>query len=84
MVLGIDLLLQGPRGRRLCLELAMELDQEVRTAAFWLAYGFDNGRGTSRVLLTAVSSGNTPADPPCSVPGVVRGEAGVLELLRPQ
>jgi hypothetical protein len=64
MTMGIDLILQGPRGRRLCLELAMELDKEVRTAAFWLANEFDSGRGTSRVLLTAVSSGNTPAEPP--------------------
>lgn len=57
------LLLQGPRGRRLCLELAMELDQEVRTAASWLAYEFDSGSGTSRVPLTAVSSDTTQAEP---------------------
>jgi hypothetical protein len=42
----------------------MHLDPEVRTAAFWFAYELDSGKGTSRVLLTAVSSGNTAAQPP--------------------
>ncbi|WP_314193221.1 hypothetical protein [uncultured Arthrobacter sp.] len=64
MTPSIDLLLQGPRGRRLCLELAMELDQEVRNAAFWLAYELDSGRGTSRVLLSAFSSEDMQAKPP--------------------
>lgn len=62
----MDLVLQGPRGRRLCLELAMQLDPDVRTAAFWLAYELDNGGGTSKTLLTASSSGDiaTPPAPP--------------------
>jgi hypothetical protein len=64
MTPSIDLLLQGPRGRRLCLELAIELDQEVRTAVFWLAYELDSGRGTSRVVLSAVSSADMQAEPP--------------------
>lgn len=64
MTPSIDLLLQGPRGRRLCLELAMELDQEVRTAVFWLVYELDSGRGTSRVVLSAVSSADMQAEPP--------------------
>ena len=42
----------------------MEFDQAVRTAAFWLAYELDGGSDTSRVLLTAVSSGDTEAKPP--------------------
>lgn len=63
-----DLVLQGPRGRRLCLELAMELDPEVRTAAFWLAYELDSGSGTSRVMLTVTSSGDIAAPPPSPSP----------------
>lgn len=38
MTLQGELLLEGPRCRRLCLELAMELDQDIRTAVFWLGY----------------------------------------------
>lgn len=53
-----DILLQGPRGRRLCLELAMELDPDIRTLVFRLGYDLDAGRGTSRVLLTAVAAGD--------------------------
>ena len=67
MTPGMDLLLQGPRGRRLCLEVAMQLDPGVRTAAFWSAYELESGRGTSRVLLTAYSSGEL-ATPPSSAP----------------
>ncbi|WP_312178750.1 hypothetical protein [Arthrobacter sp.] len=50
-----ELLLEGPRGRRLCLELAMELDPAVRSAVFRLGYELDPGRGTSTVLLTLSS-----------------------------
>lgn len=62
MTPSTDLVLQGPRGRRLCLELAMALDPDVKTAAFWLAYELENGSGTSSVLLTASSPGDI-ADP---------------------
>lgn len=58
MTLQGEVLLAGPRGRRLCLELAMELDQDIRTAVFWLGYNLDPGRGTSRVILTAASPGD--------------------------
>lgn len=51
-----DVLLSGPRGRRLCLELAMLLDPGVREQAFCLGHELDTGSGTSRVMLTAVSS----------------------------
>ena len=81
----MDLLLQGPRGRRLCLELAMELDPEVMTAAFGLGYELDSGRGTSRVLLTASClpvSIATPAS--ASVTRGARGQARFPELRRPR
>lgn len=43
-------LLSGPRGRRLCLELAMAAHPAVCTFAH--RYQVDPGRGLSRVLLT--------------------------------
>lgn len=45
-----ELLLDGPRGRRLCLELATDLSPDVRNAAFSLAYELDPGKGTSTVM----------------------------------
>lgn len=54
MVPDSEMLLAGPRGRRLCLELVMEMSSEIRSAAFWLAHDLDPGKGTSRVILTAV------------------------------
>ncbi|MET3902266.1 hypothetical protein [Paenarthrobacter sp. 4246] len=60
----VEQLLSGPRGRRLCLELAMELDQDIRIAAFHLGYNLDSGAGKSRRMLTMVSSGETPPPPP--------------------
>ncbi|WP_320538181.1 hypothetical protein [Pseudarthrobacter sp. IC2-21] len=56
MTLNGESLLEGPRGRRLCLELAMALDPDIRLMVFQLGYDLDSGRGTSRVLLTAVSA----------------------------
>ena len=41
------LLLAGPRGRRLCLELARILDDKVREASFYASYALDPGAGTS-------------------------------------
>lgn len=63
MDIGVDALLVGPRGRRLCLELAMGLDPSVRSIVFWLAHDLDPGKGTSRVLIT-VTSGEGPDQPP--------------------
>ena len=57
-------LLQGPRGRRLCLELAMEMDQDIRIAVFHLGYNLDPGAGTSRKLLTMNPSGEVPPPQP--------------------
>lgn len=64
MTSSAELLLEGPRGRRLCLELAMELDQDVRSAALGLAHDLDSGKGTSRVHLTSSSTGPGVAEPP--------------------
>ncbi|WP_426006337.1 hypothetical protein ACPFL9_05765 [Paenarthrobacter sp. NyZ202] len=60
----VESLLKGPRGRRLCLELAMEADQEVRLTVFYLGYDLDPGKGTSRVMLSMASSGEASPPPP--------------------
>ncbi|GKV73513.1 hypothetical protein NCCP2145_28940 [Pseudarthrobacter sp. NCCP-2145] len=57
-------ILQGPRGRRMCLELAMQVDSEIRYAAFRLAQELEGGRGVSRVLLNAAPAGDTEPRPP--------------------
>lgn len=62
MVADADALLVGPRGRRLCLEMVMELSPELRFAVFGLAHDLDPGKGTSRVLLNATFGRS--ADPP--------------------
>ncbi len=72
---GLDagMLLAGPRGRRLCLALALgdgapdapTAVQELRTAVFFAAYDLDPGRGTSVVLFggdTASRPRPTPAE----------------------
>lgn len=41
-----DELLRGPRGRRLCLAYVSNSDDEVRSAAFWLAHQLDPNPGT--------------------------------------
>lgn len=55
MVLDGSVLLMGPRGRRLCLELAMGLNPMIESAVFWLAYDLDPRKGTTRVMMTADS-----------------------------
>ncbi len=64
MLPDTEILLQGPRGRRLCLELAMEMDQDIRIAVFHLEYNLDPGAGRSRKLLTMNPSGEVPPPPP--------------------
>lgn len=60
---GAEVLWAGPRGRRLCLQLVIELDPFVRSAVFWLAYYLDPGKGTSRVLLSATSGADAETPP---------------------
>ncbi|MCQ1955437.1 hypothetical protein NNX39_02815 [Arthrobacter sp. zg-Y826] len=72
MMSPAEQLLEGPRGRRLCLELAVELDQDIRSAVFWLGYELDPGKGTSTVLLG--SSG------PRELPSTDHLAAGILSL----
>ncbi len=44
-------ILTGPRGRRLCLELAAHLDVDVRALIIDLAYEMDAGKGRSRMRM---------------------------------
>lgn len=44
-------LLVGPRGRRMCLELARRADDDVARAVFHVAHDLDPGAGTSRMTL---------------------------------
>ncbi len=62
-------LLSGPRGRRLCLQAAVLLDEDVRQAAFYAAHTLDPGAGTSRVMFSL--GGGRVENPPGSVPDVV-------------
>ncbi|THJ67747.1 hypothetical protein E8P82_02605 [Arthrobacter echini] len=64
MMRDAEMLLAGPRGRRLCLEVAMEMSSEIRSAAFWLAHDLDPEKGSSRVMLTAVSDTADGVDDP--------------------
>lgn len=54
-----ELLLAGPRGRRMCLQLAAELDPDVSTAVFRLGYELDPGKGTSTVMFGLMSPEET-------------------------
>ncbi len=57
MITDAEMLLAGPRGRRMCLEVAMDVSTDIGSAVFWLAYELDPGKGTSRVMLTATADG---------------------------
>ncbi|MBO0906738.1 hypothetical protein [Arthrobacter sunyaminii] len=60
-------LLAGPRGRRLCLELAMELNPDVSLSVSRLGYELDPGKGTSRMLfglMTPEETNDDDARPP--------------------
>ena len=58
----IEPLLAGPRGRRMCLQLAAELDPDVSMAVFRLGYELDPGKGTSRVMFGLMSPEETHND----------------------
>lgn len=68
MIMDAEILLAGPRGRRLCLELVMEMSSEIRSATFWLAHDLDLGKGSSRVMLTATADG---IDDPLPTPSMM-------------
>ncbi|MHA7144537.1 hypothetical protein ACX80U_07430 [Arthrobacter sp. TmT3-37] len=56
MTVPADVLLEGPRGRRLCLELALLLAPDLRSPVMRLAGALDPASGTSRVTLVLAAS----------------------------
>ena len=54
-------MLQGPRGRRLCLASVCNADDAVRTAVFWLGHEFDPNPGT--IIRFGADDGEPVADP---------------------
>jgi hypothetical protein len=75
-------LLSGPRGRRLCLELAMAADPAVCT--FALGYQLNPGQGASRVLLTFDSDQDSrePGDEPAPTVAGLVSAVGALGATR--
>ncbi|HIZ35520.1 MAG TPA: hypothetical protein H9815_07055 [Candidatus Ruania gallistercoris] len=57
-----ELLTAGPRGRRLCLNLATALDDLLSRAVFDRSYDLDPGKGTSVKRLMAFAPGTTQAE----------------------
>ena len=53
-------LLSGPRGRRLCLELAQRADDDVARRVFYAAHDLDPGAGTSRVVMFGPGAAGRP------------------------
>ncbi|MCW4386174.1 hypothetical protein OH146_10360 [Salinibacterium sp. SYSU T00001] len=76
----VELLLSGPRGRRLCLRLAGS-DPDVASTLFSLAQEMDPSRGSSRRYVAFVSSG--PASPPEPPPTLAVLVEQIRSLHRP-
>lgn len=79
MTVDPEELLLGPRGRRLCLELAMASDAQIQACVFWVGYSLDPGAGQSRVLLTA-TAGDASEPLPIPSPGDLVADLEVLDL----
>ena len=60
-------LLAGPRGRRLCLELAQRADDDVARRVFYAAHDLDPGAGTSRVVMFGPGAAGRPQASPQDV-----------------
>lgn len=83
-------LLSGPRGRRLCLEVALdgrngdsETADALRDAVFHAAYDLDPGRGTSRVLFGLSGKGAGRDAPPRPSPDDVARLLDTVPLAEP-
>ncbi|MGO4252593.1 hypothetical protein AB4Y81_10045 [Paenarthrobacter sp. TAF1] len=80
MLPDAEFLLRGPRGRRLCLELAIEADPFIRRAALELGYNLDPGAGSSRVMLRLSGSPGHELEPVPAIPTVADVAAGIASL----
>ncbi len=78
-------LLDGPRGRRLVLELACASDPAVRRAVLEAGYELDPGRGTSRVWFVGMvrGTGAPPPEPEDSSAAEVAAMLDEIELAPP-
>lgn len=76
----VELLLAGPRGRRLCLQLAADSDPELASGLHGLAHEMDPGKGASRVYLAFIYSSGEPAEQ--QVPPVPTLDEFVAQLRR--
>lgn len=88
MTVDVDALLAGPRGRRLCLAVALRgagTDawgrSELRTAVAHAAYDLDPGAGTARVV-AAVGPGAQAYRPPHPTPAEVAALVDEVDLAR--
>ncbi|MBE0009644.1 hypothetical protein DXT87_07545 [Arthrobacter sp. AET 35A] len=79
MTVDPEELLLGPRGRRLCLELAMESDTQIQACVYWLGHSLDPGAGRSRVLITG-TAGDAGESLPIPSPGDLVGALATLDL----
>ncbi|MCC3278958.1 hypothetical protein LJ754_07280 [Arthrobacter sp. zg-Y40] len=66
--MNTDQLLAGPRGRRLCLNLAAELEPRIRMAVFNLGYELDPGKGVSVVRFGTATDAGGATDLPAASP----------------
>lgn len=62
-----ELILEGPRGRRLCLELANDLDPDISTAVFQLEHGVEIASGASGAQLIPTAERGTTHFPASSL-----------------
>ena len=72
-------LLAGPRGRRLCLELAQRADDDVARRVFYAAHDLDPGAGTSRVVMFGPGAAGRPQASPQDVADAI-SRAALLTL----
>jgi hypothetical protein len=72
-----DALMQGPRGRRICLEYVVRADDAVRSAVFWLGHEQDPNPG---VLLHFVSEGSDGENDPSYSEGEVAALIDSVDL----
>jgi hypothetical protein len=76
-----DTLLEGPRGRRLCLELAMALAPDLAAPVMYLSSALDPATGTSQTsVIFAVSDGDGP-EPASGLPAAASTTHELAEML---
>ena len=75
-----DQLLAGPRGRRLCLALAAELEPRISSAVFNLGYELDPGKGVSVIRFGTAADAGGATDLPAASPEKLGALLAALEV----